>query len=144
MFDFKHIKPFDRSYIDKPGPMVVFATPGMLHAGQSLQIFKKWAPFEQNMVIIPGYCVAGTVGHKILNGQKKIEMENKQVIDVKLGVEYMSFSAHADAKGIMQLIQNCEPKNVVLVHGENSKMDFLKDQITKEFSITNFYLSFFG
>ena len=46
----------------------------------------------------------------------------------------MSFSAHADAKGIMQLIRNCEPKNVVLVHGENAKMDFLKDQIMKEFS----------
>jgi len=71
MFEFKHIKPFDRSFIDKPGPMVVFATPGMLHAGLSLQIFKKWAPFEQNMIIIPGYCVAGTVGHKVLAGQKK-------------------------------------------------------------------------
>lgn len=34
MFDFRHIKSFDRSYIDNPGPMVVFATPGMLHAGK--------------------------------------------------------------------------------------------------------------
>lgn len=54
---------------------------------------------------------------------------------MKLSVEYMSFSAHADAKGIMQLIRTCEPKNVVLVHGENLKMDFLKDQIIKEFGI---------
>ena len=30
--------------------MVVFATPGMLHAGLSLQIFKKWAEDEKNMV----------------------------------------------------------------------------------------------
>ena len=117
------------------GPMVVFATPGMLHAGLSLQVFRKWAPFEQNMIIIPGYCVAGTVGHKVLSGQKKIEMENKQILEVKLQVEYMSFSAHADAKGIMQLIKNCEPKNVLLVHGENLKMDFLKNQIIKEFNI---------
>ena len=48
----------------------------------------------------------------------------------------MSFSAHADAKGIMQLIKNCEPKNVVLVHGENLKMDFLKNQIQKEYGTT--------
>lgn len=54
MFDFKHIKPFDRQFIDNPGPMVVFATPGMLHAGLSLQIFKKWAPNENNMIIMPG------------------------------------------------------------------------------------------
>ena len=46
----------------------------------------------------------------------------------------MSFSAHADAKGIMQLIRQCEPKNVVLVHGEGAKMEFLKQQIVKEFS----------
>lgn len=29
---------------------VVFATPGMLHAGLSLQNLKKWAPDEKNMV----------------------------------------------------------------------------------------------
>ncbi|XP_015246521.1 PREDICTED: integrator complex subunit 11 [Cyprinodon variegatus] len=105
MFEFKHIKAFDRSYADNPGPMVVFATPGMLHAGQSLQIFKKWAGNEKNM------------------------------LDVKMQVEYMSFSAHADAKGIMQLIRMAEPRNMLLVHGEAAKMEFLKGKIEQEFSI---------
>lgn len=135
MFDFKHVKPFDKSYMDNPGPLVVFATPGMLHAGLSLAIFKKWAPHANNMVIMPGYCVQGTVGHKILNGAKKVEFENRQTVEVNLTVEYMSFSAHADAKGIMQLIRHCEPKNVMLVHGENAKMDFLKQKIMQEFNI---------
>jgi len=44
------MQPFERSYIDNPGPMVVFATPGMLHGGLSLQIFKKWCVSENNMV----------------------------------------------------------------------------------------------
>ncbi|KAF7666119.1 hypothetical protein LDENG_00120770 [Lucifuga dentata] len=135
MFEFKHIKAFDRSYADNPGPMVVFATPGMLHAGQSLQIFKKWAGNEKNMVIMPGYCVQGTIGHKILNGQRKLEMEGRATLDVKLQVEYMSFSAHADAKGIMQLIRMAEPRNMLLVHGEAAKMEFLKGKIEQEFSI---------
>ncbi|XP_065559431.1 integrator complex subunit 11-like isoform X2 [Artemia franciscana] len=137
MFEFKHIKPFDKSYIDNPGPMVVFATPGMLHAGLSLTIFKKWAPFEQNMLIMPGYCVQGTVGAQVLGGAKKIEID-RQTVEVKLSVEYMSFSAHADAKGIMQLIQYCQPKNVLLVHGEGKKMDFLKNQIQTELGIDCF------
>jgi hypothetical protein len=38
-------------------------------------------------------------GHKILNGQKKIEFEKGQITEVKMSVQYMSFSAHADAKG---------------------------------------------
>ena len=54
-------------------------------------------------------------------------------LEVKLSVQYMSFSAHADAKGIMQLISWCEPKHVLLVHGEAAKMDFLKAKIQQEF-----------
>jgi len=135
MFEFQHIKSFDRSYIDNPGPMVVFATPGMLHAGLSLTIFRRWCSEERNMIIMPGYCVAGTVGHKILNGQTKLEFEKGQVTEVKMSVQYMSFSAHADAKGIMQLISWCEPRAVMLVHGEGGKMEFLKSKIKAEHGV---------
>ncbi|RTG86789.1 integrator complex subunit 11 [Schistosoma bovis] len=127
-------KPLGQGTVDNPGPMVVFATPGMLHAGQSLHIFRKWASDERNMVVIPGYCVAGTVGYKILNGVKRLEFD-KQVLEVKMSVEYLSFSAHADARGIMQLISHCQPKHVMLVHGEAIKMDFLKSKIEQEFGL---------
>ena len=40
--------------------------------------------------------------------------------------------------GILQLIKNCQPKNVVLVHGEDRKMSFLIDKITDQFSIPSF------
>ncbi|KAI9288513.1 beta-lactamase-like protein [Umbelopsis sp. AD052] len=138
MFDFKHIKPWNRNYVDLPGAMVVFATPGMLNVGTSLEVFKKWAPDPNNMVIMPGYCVAGTVGAKVLQGQKVIDVDPFTKIQVNLQVRNLSFSAHADAKGIMQLIRQCEPKNVVLVHGEKEKMGFLKSKIMKEFGIPSF------
>jgi len=54
-------------------------------------------------------------------------------IEVKMSIQYMSFSAHADAKGIMQLICQCEPKNILLVHGEAAKMEFLRKKIEQEF-----------
>lgn len=59
--------------------MVVFATPGMLHGGLSLEIFKKWCTSEKNTIIMPGYCVAGTVGNKILSGMRKIELQPGKV-----------------------------------------------------------------
>ena len=31
------------------------------------------------MVIIPGYCVQGTVGNKILSGSKEVDIEHKLV-----------------------------------------------------------------
>ena len=72
----------------------------MLHGGLSLAIFEEWCTSEQNTIIMPGYCVSGTVGHKILNGTRKIEFKKgKPLVEVKMSVQYMSFSAHADAKG---------------------------------------------
>ena len=42
-------------------------------------------------------------------------------------------------KGIMQLIRMCEPQNVMLVHGEAVKMDFLKAKINK---VNTYYQNF--
>lgn len=33
---------------------------------------------------MPGYCVQGTVGHKILSGQRKLEMEGRQLVSLRL------------------------------------------------------------
>src|SRR5690606_10421866 len=77
MFDFKYIKPFEKEFIDNKGPCVLFATPGMLHAGMSLEVFKKWCGSELNTCILPGFCVAGTVGHKVLSKNKRIEIDRK-------------------------------------------------------------------
>ena len=44
-----------------------------------------------------------------------------QVTEVKMSVQYMSFSAHADAKGIMQLISWCEPRWATDIRDEKKK-----------------------
>lgn len=49
------VRNFDRSLINAPGPCVLFATPGMISGGFSLQVFKQWAPYEENLVTLPGY-----------------------------------------------------------------------------------------
>ncbi len=36
---------------------------------------------------MPGYCVAGTVGWKILNGHKKIEFENRQLVSEAVSLD---------------------------------------------------------
>lgn len=59
-------------------------------------------------------------------------------LEVRMQVKNMSFSAHADARGIMQMIRVVAPRNVILVHGEASKMTILKSQIIKEFGIPCF------
>lgn len=57
-------------YVHMDGPCVLFATPGMLQGGISLQVFKEWAPDKNNLVIIPGTCAAGTTGNKLMYSKK--------------------------------------------------------------------------
>ncbi|KAJ1336848.1 hypothetical protein BSLG_006951 [Batrachochytrium salamandrivorans] len=135
MFDFAHIQSWNHSFAEEPGPMVLFATPGMLHAGTSLEVFKKWCHDPKNMIIMPGYCVAGTVGAKVLSGEKKIDVDRFTKLNVNLQISNLSFSAHADAKGILQLIRTSKAKNVMLVHGEKKKMALLKVRIERELGI---------
>jgi len=131
VFDFKFVQQSDKNLGEREIPMVIFATPGMLHGGFSLNMFKKIALQSKNCVIIPGYCSPGTVGNKILNGEKKIEIDG-EIIDVKCEVFYMSFSAHADQKGLLQLIKNIEPKNLVLIHGDYEAMKKFKETCQKQ------------
>lgn len=132
VFEYKHIRPFQKHLLDVDGPVVLFASPGMLHSGMSLTIFKEWCEDKRNLVIIPGYCVRGTVGEKVLNGAKRVEIFGESR-EINIGVRNLAFSAHADAQGILKLIDQCKPRNVMLVHGEKSRMKILKKSIENVF-----------
>lgn len=76
--------------------------------------------------MLPGYCVSGTVGSKLMGAPvSRVEVDKRTTVEVRATVRYLSFSAHADAKGIADLVAACRPGAVLLVHGEGSKMDTL-------------------
>ncbi|CAN6224374.1 unnamed protein product [Urochloa humidicola] len=139
-FDFKHVCHFERSFINNPGPCVLFATPGMISGGFSLEAFKKWAPSEKNLITLPGYCVSGTVGHKLMSGKStKIVLDKDTHIDVRCQIHQLAFSPHTDSKGIMDLTEFLSPKHVILVHGEKPQMAYLKERIESELGMPCFY-----
>ncbi|KAL3655340.1 Cleavage and polyadenylation specificity factor subunit 3-II [Castilleja foliolosa] len=140
-FDFKNVSSFDRSSINAPGPCVLFATPGMISGGFSLEVFKEWAPYEGNLVTLPGYCVAGTIGHKLMSAKTptQIRLDKDVQIDVRCEIHQLSFSPHTDAKGIMDLVKFLSPKHVILVHGEKPKMATLKEKIESELAMKCYY-----
>ncbi|QCD95388.1 integrator complex subunit 11 [Vigna unguiculata] len=135
-FDFKNVQKFERSMINAPGPCVLFATPGMISGGFSLEVFKQWAVSENNLVTLPGYCMAGTIGHKLMSDKRaKVDLDANTRIDVRCQVHQLAFSPHTDSKGIMDLVNFLAPKHVILVHGEKHKMASLKEKIHSEFGI---------
>ncbi|PHJ18020.1 metallo-beta-lactamase domain-containing protein, partial [Cystoisospora suis] len=138
-FSFPHILPFQSSLLSSPSPMVLLATPGMLHGGLALKALKAWAGDPDNLVLIPGYCVRGTVGAMLIAGQRQIPLDGGHtILNVKCRVRYMSFSAHADTVGIQQLVQCLQPRHVVLVHGEKEGMTKLANVLRKDYQLSVF------
>lgn len=133
-FDFRHVRAFERAHMHRPGPMVVFATPGMLHAGLSLEILKVWAPDPGNLVVMPGYCTPGSPGAALLRGDKRLDIDG-DTVEVRASVCHLSFSAHADCKGIMRLLRQAQPRSVMLVHGERRKMESLKARVERDLGV---------
>lgn len=102
-----------------------------------MQVFKEWCQDEKNTLVIPGFCVAGTLGNKLLSGVREINIDGKNY-DIRMKITNMSFSAHADAKGILNLIKHTEAQNVVFVHGEKKKMEVLREVIKDYFEMDVF------
>ncbi|KAK9121696.1 hypothetical protein Syun_019313 [Stephania yunnanensis] len=46
------------SFINAYGPCVLFASPGMISGGFSLEVFKQWAPSEKNLIALPGVALS--------------------------------------------------------------------------------------
>lgn len=134
-FDFQHVRIYDSlTTANDDQPMVLFAGTAMLNAGNSLQVFKRWAPDKRNLVIFPGYCLPGTVGHDVLRGVKNIRL-GAETITVACRVEYMSHSDHTDARGILQLLSQTSPRHVVLVHGSAEHMTTFKPLVQQRLRV---------
>ena len=134
-FDFKYIKRVKTEqeildvYNDKP--CVVFASPGMLQSGLSKNLFEKWCSDKKNGILITGYCVDKTLAREVLAQPHKIDLGNNKEKELLMSVKNVTFSAHCDFKHTDEFIQEIEPKNIVLVHGEKKEMDRLRNQLER-------------
>ena len=161
VFTFQHICPMtdkmrqgfwqdeDNDDDNNKTPCIVFASPGMLAGGLSLQIFRKWCKFENTLVLLPGYCSGGTMGYRLqqasnaakrkkgstTSGMKRKRDDGFTLRDrgldlqVRCEVKSISFASHVDSAGIMRFLRQLQPRHVVLVHGEASKMVRFKDKL---------------
>lgn len=61
-------------------------------------------------------------------------MIDKKTYEVNMKVVNVSFSAHADAKGIINLIRNIDPENIMFVHGDKTKMEAFAPLVEEQLS----------
>lgn len=133
-FIFKHISNLkSMDHFDDIGPSVVMASPGMMQTGLSRELFENWCTDRRNGVIIAGYCVEGTLAKFILSEPEEVTSMSGQKLKLNCSVEYISFSAHTDYKQTSEFIRALKPPHVVLVHGEATEMNRLKQALIREY-----------
>jgi cleavage and polyadenylation specificity factor subunit 3 len=133
-FIFKHISNLKSiDHFDDVGPCVMMASPGMLQNGLSRELFELWCPNKNNGVIIPGYCVEGTLAKHILSDPQEISALSGAIIPLRMSVSYISFSAHVDFAQNSQFIDLVNAPNLILVHGDSNEMSRLKGALAHKY-----------
>lgn len=105
-----------------PPPKIIIAGSGMSTGGRILFHEKLYLSDPNNMLLIVGYQVEGTVGRAVLNGEPIIDILGERVKN-KIEVRAIGgYSAHADQQQLVDFISrfNPRPKNVYIVQGEHA------------------------
>lgn len=109
------------------GSKVVIAGSGMSTGGRILFHEKLYLSDPKNMLFIVGYQVKGTLGRKILDGNKEVYILGQRVF-VQANVRACGgYSAHADQKKLIDWIDHIKRpvKNVFVVQGEEEPAEAL-------------------
>jgi len=137
---FKESNPFDfhmfinvhdrKKILKMETPMIVVTTAGMMSGGPVISYFKEWANDPTNVLLLVGYQVEGTLGRKLLDGEKEVTLDEKKVY-VNAKVQSINFSAHADHDGLLDFVSNLKkrPTNIFLNHGDPDKLRELADDL---------------
>jgi len=130
--------PKDREEVFTGGPSIILATSGMLEGGPSVAYFSELAEDPRNKVIFVSYQVSGTMGRRVLDGSKQINILDSngkiKVINVNLKVEKIDgFSGHSDYNQLLNYISKFKNKvqRIIVVHGEDTKARNLNESINR-------------
>lgn len=115
---------------------VIMAGSGMADGGRVVRHLYNNLENPNNTVIFVGFQAEGTLGRQLVSGEKKVQINGRDV-EVKAEIVYLrGFSAHADQNDLLAWMHGFDLKSlkhVYLVHGEIDRMQefaqSLNDQV---------------
>lgn len=109
------------------GPCIIVSSSGMVEHGRILHHLKNAIEDYRNTVIIVGYQAQHTLGRKLVEGHKEVNIFGKPH-SVRIEVEVMNaYSAHADRSDLLDFTNKIEGlQKIFLVHGEDEAAEDFK------------------
>ncbi|MFP3346913.1 MAG: beta-CASP ribonuclease aCPSF1 [Sulfolobaceae archaeon] len=128
-----------REDIAQGEPSIILATSGMLNGGPAVEFFKTMASDSKNSIIFVSYQAEGTLGRKVREGVKEIQIIDRdgRVENIKIEMEVNhveGFSGHSDRRQLLHYLRNlsAKPRNLVLNHGEPNAIESFRRQVDRE------------
>ena len=110
------------------GPCIIISASGMCEFGRILHHLKNNIEDHKNTVLIVGYQASHTLGRKLQEGQKVVNIF-RESYNVRADIYTIdAFSAHADRSDLLDYVSRVEGiKKIFLVHGEKDQGFKFKD-----------------
>jgi len=121
--DVEQSKAIDRS----SEPKIIIAGSGMSNGGRIVHHEKHFLPDPKSTLLIIGFQVKGSLGRKLLEGEKEVHILG-QPVTVRARIENIrGYSAHADQKQLLDWIANMRHtvKKVFVVQGDTEASEAL-------------------
>lgn len=101
-------------------PKIIISSSGMSEGGRITEHEKKYLPGNRNGFLLIGYQVVGSLGRKISDGNRKVQIDGEMV---KVNAEIFKidgYSSHKDSEGLLEFVADTAEnvKKVFVVMGE--------------------------
>jgi len=104
---------------------IIISASGMCDGGRIQYHLRDNLWNEKSSIIFVGYQAEGTLGRKIVSGEKSLDIM-EEMIDIKAEIYHLDgFSSHADQDELQWWLKglNKKPKKVFIVHGEKEESE---------------------
>ncbi len=116
----------------RKGPMIIMSASGMCEGGRVTHHLIHSIENDNNIIIMTGFQARGTLGRKLLEGEKTIRIFHDEYT-VRAKIHFMGgLSAHADGNDLLEYavkINNGRLKKVYLIHGDIEEATALQEKI---------------
>ncbi|MBT3282647.1 MBL fold metallo-hydrolase [bacterium] len=116
---------------DTPNPKIIIAGSGMSNGGRIIHHEKRHLPDPNSTLLIVGYQAAGSLGRKLVDGAKEVDIMGQRVQVRAQVINLTGYSAHKDSDGLIEFVDDSAEtlKKVFVVMGEQKSALFLVQRL---------------
>jgi metallo-beta-lactamase family protein len=123
---------------EEEGARIIISASGMMTGGRVLHHARRLLPDRNTTIVFVGYQAAGTIGRRILEGEREVRIFG-QFVPVRGRIERIGgFSAHADWGEVLRWLEGmpAAPRRVFTTHGEPAAAAAMRGHIIERFGWT--------